>query len=1003
MSADLSWSVPRVRGTWLAGAALSAALIVVSGYSARAQESSSADDLRELAPLTVEGVRPTEAGPLPGLTVTQDQIPGNIQSINKQQIQESHALSLGDFMNSQLQSVNVNDYAGNPFQVDITYRGFTASPQLGTPQGLSVFFDGIRVNEPFGDVVNWDLIPMNAIDRMDVFPGSNPLFGLNTLGGAISLRTKSGFTARGADAQLLGGSWGRKQLQLSAGGNNGKLGGFAALTYFDEDGWRDNSPSTVQQIFGRVDWRGERGTLGASVLAAGNDLIGNGLIPIELWRQRPETVFTSPDQTKNDLAQFSLFGALDVSETFNLSAQIYRRDSERRGYNGDIYEAFEDFESDIDYVRGDAIPHNSPRPLCQYLDADRDGLRDFRIIEDPESPGSFDFVNVPPLNDPLELGLCDGQRIAFRRLGGRNGAANGGPGVVEGTPIGLISKTQIDQLTDGAALQANWNLKKHKFMLGASIDASAAEYGMGQRLALIDASRNVYEAPDAIDPLYRAAQVDIRANDFEGTTRTRSAYFSETWSPRENLHLTFAGRYNHTKVKTLLKTRSAIGSEAGDLHNLRNRNVLSQFLLCPSEDPASCPAQPEIAPRDFSSLPVTPTAEEANYNSFNPAFGINWLPKPELNVFANLSQGTRTPSVVELGCAFDSTLIDLNAGQTDDLTGEPLTPFLRPRSLVGPTCTLPTTLSGDPFLPQIEARSAELGVRGKLLKKWDWNASLYRTDLKDDIYFVGVSAERSFFDTVGKTRRQGIELGLSGPVGRASLKINYSLSDATFQSRFYVLSPHNSSADFNQNSQPGSSIPTPTALDNGTAGTYRMTRVDPGARMPGIPLHNLNINLNYPVTERWSVGLNMVAHSKSFVRGNENNAHQGSGTDAETGIYLGAPGDINQSPGTPGRAFRERGYVPGYAIFNLQTTLKLSRGLTLFAQVNNLFDKEYFTAGRLGFTPFAPSTNGAIGPSGWNYNSNEWQNTTFVGPGAPRAFWLGLSYQLGVNPSLAAD
>ena len=83
-------------------------------------------------------------------------------------------------MNRKLQSVTVNDYQGNPFQMDVQYRGFTAGPQIGTPQGLSVFIDGIRVNEPFGDVVNWDMLPMNALASVDVFPGSNPIFGFKT-------------------------------------------------------------------------------------------------------------------------------------------------------------------------------------------------------------------------------------------------------------------------------------------------------------------------------------------------------------------------------------------------------------------------------------------------------------------------------------------------------------------------------------------------------------------------------------------------------------------------------------------------------------------------------------------------------------------------------------------------------------------------------------------------------------------------------------------------------
>ena len=91
-----------------------------------------------------------------------------------------------------VQSVDINEAQGNPSQTDINYRGFTASPLLGTPQGLSVFLDGVRINEPFGDVVNWDLIPQAAISTIQLIPGSNPTFGLNTLGGAIAVTTKNG-------------------------------------------------------------------------------------------------------------------------------------------------------------------------------------------------------------------------------------------------------------------------------------------------------------------------------------------------------------------------------------------------------------------------------------------------------------------------------------------------------------------------------------------------------------------------------------------------------------------------------------------------------------------------------------------------------------------------------------------------------------------------------------------------------------------------------------------
>ena len=243
-------------------------------------------------------------------------------------------------MNSKLQSVNVNDYQGNPFQMDVNYRGFTASPQLGTAQGISVFLDGIRVNEPFGDVVNWDMIPMNALESLDVFPGSNPIFGLGTLGGALAMRTKSGFSGNTLDGEVLTGSFGRKQLQVSAGGNNGVIAGFASGNFFMEDGWRDNSPSKVNQVFGKAEWRNEKVQLGLSMLYAGNKLTGNGLLPTQMVDQNPKQVYTSPDESKNDLLQFQLSGIWDVTDTFNITGQVYKRNSKRKSNTSDVNENF---------------------------------------------------------------------------------------------------------------------------------------------------------------------------------------------------------------------------------------------------------------------------------------------------------------------------------------------------------------------------------------------------------------------------------------------------------------------------------------------------------------------------------------------------------------------------------------------------------------------------------------------------------------------------------------
>jgi outer membrane receptor protein involved in Fe transport len=577
--------------------------------------------------------------------------------------------------------------------------------------------------------------------------------------------------------------------------------------------------------------------------------------------------------------------------------------------------------------------------------------------------------------------IIDLTRPIFDRFVARNGAhqtrgINGvteGAGVVEGTPIGLLTPTSLTQSTNGGALQANWNLERHKFMVGASIDRSRAAYLMTQRLGLIDAAHRVYLDPAHIAPQYYAASHDIPGNDFHGTQTTQSVYFNETWSALNNLHFTLAARYNDSTVESDLLVRAALD----DLHELRtNSQILDQLI------------NEQLR-----------TTEKFDYSSFNPQVGVNWLPVPSLNLFGNASRGARVPSVVELGCAFDGTLVDVPFG---GFVGQ------APRSLVSPGCSLPTTLSGDPFLPQIRSDSAELGARGSVGRRWEWNASFYRTDLKDDIYFVGVGDGKSYFDTIGKTRRQGLEVGFDGSVGLLDVRLGYSFTDATFESTFYTVSPHNSTADFNQNSQsvanmPGlngvNSLPSPTAGANGGRGTYHMTRIDPGARLPGIPRHNYNGRFTLRATPALKIALSVVAQSSSFIRGNENNLHQPAGTDQETGLYFCTQGTGCAATGLEqrfvrrGRPFNNSGTVRGFAIVNLDGSYEIRKGLVVFAQVNNLFDEEYFSAGRLGVNPFSPPVNGAIGPSGWNYNSSEWQNSSYVGPGAPRGIWLGLTFE----------
>ena len=219
-------------------------------------------------------------------------------------------IELADFMRRNLESVFVNEAQSNPLQPDIQYRGFVGSPLLGLPQGLAVYQDGVRVNEPFGDTVSWALIPDSAIDTVYLMPGSNPLFGLNALGGAISIETKDGFSHPGTSAQVYAGSFSRLGVEAETGGSlNDRFGYFLTGAYLDEDGWRDHSPSEATQLFGNLSWKLERATIGASLTHVDTDLIGNGAAPEDLLEMDRSAIFTRPDQTENDLTLLNLTGA----------------------------------------------------------------------------------------------------------------------------------------------------------------------------------------------------------------------------------------------------------------------------------------------------------------------------------------------------------------------------------------------------------------------------------------------------------------------------------------------------------------------------------------------------------------------------------------------------------------------------------------------------------------------------------------------------------------------
>jgi len=286
-------------------------------------------------PVQLKAMDVVSVSPLAGSNIAENKFPSPVQTATSEQLERAQSLSLTDYMNRYMGNVNINSAQNNPFQPDVRVRGYAASPLMGLPQGISVYMNSVRMNEVFGDNVNWDLIPQGAIDRMSLQSGSNPVFGLNTLGGAIAIKTKTGFSAARHQLEVSGGSWGRHSEEITSGWNNGEFGYFLDARYFNEDGWRDFSNSEVMQGLATLSWRGDDSSLDLTLVSTDNDLKGNGTIPVELLKVRRDAVFTQPDQTINRFFLASLDGKTWLNDHIELSSNMYFRRLHSNGLNGD--------------------------------------------------------------------------------------------------------------------------------------------------------------------------------------------------------------------------------------------------------------------------------------------------------------------------------------------------------------------------------------------------------------------------------------------------------------------------------------------------------------------------------------------------------------------------------------------------------------------------------------------------------------------------------------------
>ena len=277
--------------------------------------------------------------PLSGGEIDVSRVPRTVWQTGAEDIQTFHDSTITDTLARQAPGVTVGNVSGNDFQPDVSYRGFDATPVTGTPIGLAVYQNGVRINEAFGDTVNWDLIPENAIDKMTIVAG-NPVFGLNALGGALNVTMKNGFTGQGFEADLRGGSFTRAQKELQFGKQVGDWSVYIAGTQINDGGWRVDSASQLTNVYGEVGYRAN-GFESHLQLTAGNTQFGAAAFtPLQELQSNWSSVYTVPQTTDNQMAMLAWTGNYAYSSTLSFQGGLYFRSFNQQHVDGnstDLY------------------------------------------------------------------------------------------------------------------------------------------------------------------------------------------------------------------------------------------------------------------------------------------------------------------------------------------------------------------------------------------------------------------------------------------------------------------------------------------------------------------------------------------------------------------------------------------------------------------------------------------------------------------------------------------
>lgn len=433
-------------------------------------------------------VYPTSPGSSGNVDV--DKIPAGINAVDATQIKRAGSLNIADALQQNVPGVNLSEVTGNPFQPNLEFRGYVASPLVGTPQGLAVYQNGVRINEAFSDSINWDLIPTAAIRSATVVT-NNPAFGLNALGGAVNLQMKDGFTYQGAEIDIMGGSFGRIQGSAQWGKQiDNKWAVYGALEGAHDNGFRNFSSSDIRRFYGDIGYRFGGNEFHVNMGLADNDLASPSTVPIELLQQYWGASYTTPQTNANKVGYMNLTGKVEATPTWTVEGTAH--------------------------VRG--FSHKT-----------KDG-----------NP-----TDTQPCADPTLLCFGDNTTPAF----GLNGVQLANP-FAPNAILGEIDRTTTGSTTFGVSGQATNSDQlfghENRFVFGASYDASVTHFDASSELGTI--GQNYVVTGSGIFLGQSGVPIAIGPVSLRTVNKYQGLYALDTFNVTDAFAITAGGRYNAARV-----------------------------------------------------------------------------------------------------------------------------------------------------------------------------------------------------------------------------------------------------------------------------------------------------------------------------------------------------------------------------------------------------------------------------------------------------------------------